>query len=171
MLTAVSIVAMISSFEDLFDRAAEALSAEFGPIARACARFPFDFTDYYNSEMGERLLRTYFAFASQAKEDELPRMKSAASSVERELFYPGTSKRRINLDPGVLTADHLVLASHKKAAHRIYLRDGVYAEIELIFAKGSYEPLPWTYPDYREPAARSFFTGLRSDLLSPRELK
>jgi hypothetical protein len=156
---------MISAFEELFDGAAGALSRELGPVALACEAFPFDFTEYYNPEMGEQLLRTYVAFDSAGAEEELPRMKSLTSSLERRLLYPGTDRRRINLDPGVLTADHLVLASHKKAAHRIYLGDGVYAEIELIFAGGSYEPLPWTYPDYRTPAARSFFERIRSALL------
>lgn len=162
---AVPIVGMISAFEDLFDRAAEALSRELGPVAMACEAFPFDFTEYYNREMGERLLRTYVAFSAAAGEEALPRMKSAASSLEREFLYPKTYRRRINLDPGVLTADHLVLASHKKAAHRIYLGGDVYGELELIYARGAYEPLPWTYPDYRTPAARSFFARIRSVLL------
>lgn len=167
---AVPVVGMISAFEDLFAPAADALSQKLGEVTHRCKAFPFDFTDYYDPEMGENLLRTYVAFGAAGSEEELPRMKSAASALESQFLYPGTRRRRINLDPGVLTADHLVLASHKSAAHRIYLGDEVYVEIELIFMKGGYEPLPWTYPDYRTPAARSFFGRIRSDLLGPRRL-
>jgi hypothetical protein len=162
---------MISAFEELFGSTADALSRELGPVALACEVFPFDFTKYYNSEMGEKLLRTYVAFGAECREEELPSMKSLASSLEREFLYPQTDRRRINLDPGVLTAEHLVLASHKRAAHRICLGDGVYAELELIFARGTYQPLPWTYPDYRTPAARSFFERIRSERLDSSESK
>jgi hypothetical protein len=166
---ALPIVGMISAFEALFEDAAEVLSAELGPVAAACEVFPFDFTKYYNPEMGERLKRTYVVFGNPVEEEALPRVKSLASSVEREFLYPETDRRRINLDPGVLTADHLVLASHKRAAHRICLGEGVYGEIELIFAGGTYEPLPWTYPDYRTPAARSFLERIRSEVLGRSE--
>ena len=37
-------------------------------------------------------------------------------------------QRRVNLDAGYLCLAKLVLASTKDHAHRIYLRDGIYAE-------------------------------------------
>jgi hypothetical protein len=42
----------------------------------------------------------------------------------------------------------LILATGKQYSHRPYLRDGVYADVTLIFRDGSYNPLEWTYPDY-----------------------
>ena len=39
--------------------------------------------------------------------------------------------RPLNLDPGYVAERKLVLASVKDHAHRIYLRDGIYAEVTL----------------------------------------
>ena len=41
--------------------------------------------------------------------------------------------RRVNLDVGYICLAKLVLASTKDHAHRIYLSDGIYAEITLRF--------------------------------------
>jgi len=64
-----------------------------------------------------------------------------------------------------LTAEHLVLASHKSAGHRVYLGDGVYADLQLWHVYGEFKPLTWTYPDYRMKAARVFFEKTRAGLL------
>lgn len=164
-LTALPVVGMISAFPELFEEAAARLVPNLGPVLLKCDVFPFDFTEYYNVEMGRDLLRTYVAFDGRVSEDVLYEMKTFSISREREFLYPGTSNRRINLDPGVLTADHLVLASHKRAAHRICIRDGVFGELELIYVSGAFQPLPWTYPDYRTQVARSFFESIRAVLL------
>jgi hypothetical protein len=153
---------MISSSRDLFEGACERLAEALGPRVSMCEVLPFDFTDYYDGEMGNDLLRTYAIFGGRAAEDDLKRLKRLTESVEAEFHYPGTKNRRINLDPGILTADHLVLASHKYAAHRVYIGDGVYAELELIYRNGGFQPLPWTYPDYRTRIALDFFEAARS---------
>lgn len=164
-LTAVPVVGMISAFPELFEEAAARLVQDLGPVLLKCDVFPFDFTEYYNVEMGRDLLRTYVAFDGRVSEDALYAMKTLSTSREREFLHPGTSNRRINLDPGVVTADHLVLASHKRAAHRICIKDGVFGELELIYVEGGFQPLPWTYPDYRTQVARSFFERIRAVLL------
>jgi hypothetical protein len=156
---------MISAFPELFEEAAARFVQDLGPVLLECDAFPFDFTEYYNVEMGRNLLRTYVAFDGRVGEDVLYEMKVLSASREREFLYPGTSNRRINLDPGVVTADHLVLASHKEAAHRICIQDGVFGELELIYFKGGFQPLPWTYPDYRTQVARSFFERIRAVLV------
>ncbi len=59
-----------------------------------------------------------------------------------------------------------MLATTKDHAHRIYLGRGIYAEVTLTFLKGAFEPMPWTYPDYRTEAYRRFFEQVRADLLA-----
>lgn len=162
---AIAVVAMISSFRELFEIASARLAKALGPRTSACEIFPFDFTEYYDEEMGTGLLRTYATFGDMTAEDELRRMKRVTEQCEAEFFYPGTERRRINLDPGVLTAEHLVLASHKRASHRVYLGDRVYAELEFVYRNGTFQPLPWTYPDYRTKAALGFFNEARSLLV------
>ena len=55
----------------------------------------------------------------------------------------------MNLDPGLLSLPRFVLATTKESAHRIPLEEGIYAEITLLYEKGSFRPLAWTYPDFR----------------------
>ena len=73
--------------------------------------------------------------------------------------------RPLNLDPGYITAAKLVLASTKDHAHRIYLQDGIYAEVTLAYRHRAWQPLEWTYPDYRRADFQEFFTRCREFLL------
>jgi len=72
--------------------------------------------------------------------------------------------RKINLDPGILSLANLVLASTKDFSHRIYLRDGIFSEITLLYEKKMFKPLPWTYPDYTEPKVIDFLKGVRDTM-------
>ena len=74
----------------------------------------------------------------------------------------GARRRSVNLDPGMLTLGRLMLASTKDNAQRIPLRDGIYAEITLLYRKGKFEALPWTYPDYRSAAYHDVLLNLRA---------
>ncbi|MEI8217519.1 MAG: DUF4416 family protein, partial [Elusimicrobiota bacterium] len=67
----------------------------------------------------------------------------------------------MNIDPGYVTPAKVVLASTKDYSHRIYLSDGIYAEVTMMFQKGSYVFLPWTYSDYQSKAALQFFNRIR----------
>ena len=49
----------------------------------------------------------------------------------------------------------------KNYIHRIYLSKGVYADLTLIFKKGTYTPLNWTYPDYADAEMIALFNGIR----------
>ena len=68
----------------------------------------------------------------------------------------------MNLDPGYITPAKLVLASTKDHAHRLYLADGIYAEVTLAFRGKQWQPLEWTYPDYRRADFQEFFTAAGS---------
>ncbi|MBN2314820.1 MAG: DUF4416 family protein, partial [Sedimentisphaerales bacterium] len=59
----------------------------------------------------------------------------------------------------------LVLATTKNYSHRIYIGNKMYAEVTLIFEKGRWQPLPYTYPDYREQYYFDFFEKVRAQLL------
>ena len=55
----------------------------------------------------------------------------------------------------------LVLASTKDHAHRLYLQDGIYAEVTLSYRDREWRPSAWTYPDYRRDDYQRFFTSCR----------
>lgn len=73
-------------------------------------------------------------------------------------------ERPLNLDPGYVTPMKVVLASTKDRAHRIYLRDGIFAEEALFYRDRAWQGRPWTYPDYLRADYHIFFEQVRSRL-------
>lgn len=158
------IAGIISARSDDSEVLAE-LEKEFGSIDLKSDVIPFDFTSYYSDEMGENLKRYWVSFETPVSPDELAAIKLATCFVEKKFSESG--KRRINIDPGYLAPSKLVLASTKDFSHRIYLKDGIYAEITLQFAKNRFCSLPWTYPDYKSDTFLKFIAEVRSKLLRP----
>jgi hypothetical protein len=113
----------------------------------------FNYTDYYNNEIGNEIKRFFVSFKELISPSSISAVKIASNNLEK-LFIEKDSckeKRKVNLDPGILNSSRLILATTKDNVHRIPLKDGIYGEVTLIFQKGKFEPLPWTYIDYRSP--------------------
>lgn len=142
------------------------LQERFGPLDMLTEPIPFVYTTYYEREMGAGLMRQVASFENLVEPGALPDIKLATN--ELEIGFSEQGKRRVNLDPGILTEERLILASGKNFTHRIYLRDGIYADLTLIYQKGGYRALPWTYADYREPMLLHFLKALKRKLLFQR---
>jgi hypothetical protein len=157
------VVAAFSRHGAALDWGRERLERMYGPVALACPPFDFHHTAYYEPAMGRGLRKCLFAFRDLVAPDCLPAVKLHTNAVEAELAALGTypEPRPLNLDPGVLSLGKFLLATTKDQAHRIYLRDGIFAEVTLRFEAGAFEPWPWTYADYREPAVRDFLRQAR----------
>ena len=123
-------------------------------------------TTYYREEMGDDLKRKFFSFEKMIERDKLPEIKIWTNKLEEKYGEKVDDFvfRKVNLDPGLLTLSNLVLATTKDYAHRIYLRDGIFAEVTLLYTKKRFQPLVWTYPDYNEPEALEFFTRVRATM-------
>jgi hypothetical protein len=68
--------------------------------------------------------------------------------------------------------ERLILATGKNYVHRVYLSKGIYADLTLIFRKGSFRPVKWTYPDYATPELIGFFNEIRKKYMEQlREMK
>ena len=136
----------------------------FGAIALTGPVMAFGHTRYYEASMGPGLLKQLLAFEQLAVEDQLASIKLTTNDLERALattsHFPDA--RPLNLDPGLLTLGKFLLATTKDQAHRIYLRDGIYAEVTLRFQAGQFEPWPWTYADYREAEVRGILRAFRN---------
>lgn len=124
---------------------------------------PFDYTDYYRPEMGEGLARFWCAARSLAPGAQLADWK--LQSRELETTWGEQGKRRVNLDPGYLTSLQLILATTKPLPQAVYLRDGIYALVELLYRSGGFKSLPWTYPDYGKAASEGAFEVFRAHYL------
>lgn len=158
------VVAAFSRHENALEWGRQRLSSHFGPIALQGAPFDFNHTKYYETEMGCGLKKELWAFQQLISEDQLASVKVLTNLLELELADNKTSDdpRPLNLDPGVLTLGKFSLATTKDQAHRVYLRDGIYAEVTLRFQDGQFEPWPWTYADYREPHVRATLKEFRT---------
>lgn len=120
----------------------------------------FHYTDYYAPEMGAALIRRFVSFERLIRPEALPDVKIATNVLEEEKTEE--HQRKVNLDPGYISAAHLILATGKGYTHRPYLRKGIYADLTLIFRDKTFHALPWTYPDYADPEQIDFFTRIRS---------
>jgi Domain of unknown function (DUF4416) len=160
---ALLVIAAFSRHDEALQWARERLQRDYGPLAAATAPFSFHHTKYYEPTMGPNLCKQMLAFEQLVRPQQLASIKLHTNQLERELKDAGEypEARPLNLDPGLLTLGKFLLATTKDQAHRIYLRDGIYAEVTLRFQSGEYEPWPWTYADYREPALRAALKEFR----------
>ena len=135
------------------------LEGLFGPIDLVSRWFPFDFTAYYTREMGRPLFRRMVAFKRLFEQEQLPDVKHLTNAIEADFTVHG--RRMVNIDPGYLLLERLVLATGKNFSHRIYIGRGIYADLTLVYRKGKFEPLPWTFPDYADSRLQDFLYKVR----------
>ncbi|UCG39806.1 MAG: DUF4416 family protein [bacterium] len=155
---------VLYSQDDALEEAEERVAEIFGSPGQRTGTVPFQqYTGYYDREMGHDVKRFFLSLGGSFQRGALAEAKLATNRIERDMALSG--RRVVNLDPGLLTPESLILATTKPYYHRIYLAKGIYAELTLIFRKGSYEPLRWTYPDYREEWTRRFFNDVRKGIL------
>jgi hypothetical protein len=135
------------------------VGARLGEIEMRSDVTAWDGSRYYEREMGPGLRRQFLALRDLQAREELVAWKLAAQQLEADWSRNGL--RRVNVDPGYVTLEQLVLASTKVATQRVYLGKGVYAEATLRFVDGLFRPWPYTYPDYARADACEFFTQVR----------
>ena len=140
-----------------------------GPVDWISPELFFDRTKYYAAEMGWPLHRRFISFEKPAPPERLVTLKLETNRVEQQNLVSG--KRRVNIDPGYITAERLILATGKNFSHRVYLSQGIYADLTLIFRKGSFRPLEWTYPDYADPSIIYYFNELRIKYIHSKKLR
>lgn len=157
------IAAVFSGYPEALDWAEERLQGLFGNVVCSSLTLCFDQTRYYEPTMGPALRKRFLAFERLVPPDALAEVKLRSNELERDLASSGRFPvpRPLNIDPGILALGKFMLATTKDMAHRIYLRDGICAEVTLYYRAGSYEPYPWTYADYRQEAVRAFLRDAR----------
>jgi hypothetical protein len=145
-------------------RVEEVLEREFGRVLLRSETFAFTECGYYDREMGPLIWRVYLAFDRTIPMGELADVKRVTNGMELSGEFFRGGKRCVNIDPGYLTNGKVVLATTKDFGHRVYLRDGIYAEVTLRYRsrEKGFAPWEWTYADYRREASLRFFNELRA---------
>lgn len=140
------VASLFSADTGLISEAMTALCQEYGRTDFISAPLGFTYTDYYEKEFGVGLIRRFVSFEELVRPESLPDVKVWTNALEKRLSVGG--RRGVNIDPGYLAKAHLILATGKGYTHRPYLREGIYADLTLMYRDKGFHPLPWTYPDY-----------------------
>jgi len=151
---------LFSPDRTLLQRVIDDLSAHFGPVERISPEIMFDRTRYYAREMGWPLYRHFVTFRDLVGPETLVEVKLTTNAIEGQYLIDGN--RQVNIDPGYIAAERLILATGKNYVHRVYLGQGIYADLTLVFMRGSFRPLPWTYRDYSAADMIDYFNELRA---------
>ncbi|TFG90508.1 MAG: DUF4416 family protein, partial [Candidatus Atribacteria bacterium] len=162
------IMSMFTSDKNLFGQCKDILINKFGKIDMESNAQSFNFTDYYEKEFGKKLIQNLFSFSTLIRQDELAEIKRITNDLESNFIGNNIKKnisglkRKINLDPGYITLTKYILASTKDGPSRIYLDQGIYAEITLRFINKSFVPGDeYTYPNYKTNEYVSFLNSVR----------
>jgi len=162
----IRICAVISRHEDARAWGIQTLSEAWGNVLLTTEPMPFHAGGYYHREMGGELVKTLVAFDRPCDAAPLADWKLATNGWEDDcaavLEYP--EKRPLNLDCGYVTQAKLILATTKDRDHRIYLRDGIFAEVTLNYVHKEWVSHRWTYPDYRTDTVKQFAADCRAHL-------
>ncbi|MEL6108094.1 MAG: DUF4416 family protein [Planctomycetota bacterium] len=157
--------AVISREPEIRELAIERLTENWGRIFLRSEPLPFEAGGYYAEKMGADLRKVLVGFERPVDSADLADWKTWSNDLENE-FRVGDSRydRPLNLDPGYVTQAKLVLATTKDRDHRIYLRNGIFAEITLTYTAKRWIHHRWSYPDYRTESVASFALGCRDRL-------
>ena len=154
------VIGLFLNDKTLFNRLALELTSAFGSMDIITSWMRFDYTNYYESEMGSPLFRRLATFQTLVKQGDLAKIKLTTNRFEEKWSRDG--RRTVNIDPGYLLHERFVLASAKNFSHRIYIGHGIYADLTLIYQNGDFKKLPWTYPDYADKPIITFLTNVRN---------
>lgn len=162
-------IAVMSGQEQYQNNVEDKLVASFGPIQRRSSVFSFsEFSHYYDDELGSPVWKYFISFHRLIQADELVPVKLATETLQHTYAVKQNDElhRSVNLDPGYVTGWNVVLSTVKNHGHRLYLREGVFAEVTLLYRNRSFQPLPWTYSDYSSTDILEFLELVRRDWLA-----
>ncbi|MDH4164698.1 MAG: DUF4416 family protein [Nitrospirota bacterium] len=161
-------IGLLAADESSILRQEIALANRFGPIDIRGPITRWEHTDYYARELGTVILRKFVFFRDVMDPETLPAIKIYTNSLELSsaLKDHNGARRTTNIDPGYLTEAKAVLATTKDYAHRLYLGQGIYGEVELRYSKEgqSYLSVEHSYPDFRSKTTIGLFNQARSNL-------
>ncbi len=161
------IAAVTSRYVEAIDQWARSqMIGRWGSLLFESPLFDFTETSFYTKSMGTELKKKLFAFEELIDPAEIAAAKITSNQLELD-YLASTQheeQRPINIDPGYISEAKLVLATTKDRDHRIYLQQGIYAEVTLHLHQGSWRKERWTYPDYQREDFQMFFSQCRAKL-------
>lgn len=163
-------LAIMYHTQEARDKAMSKFIARYGEPEKGTVTLEVNkYTKYYDGEMGIGLKKDYIVFEKLIDRTTLPDIKEFTNFIEDDFAKNGM--RTVNLDPGYISRDKLVLASTKNFFQRVYLAKGIYAEITMHFRRGRFRYFSWTYPDYKFPEVIKLLEKARAKLVTKEKPK
>ncbi len=154
LIAAVMIAPSVSA-----DEAVSVITNEWGVVDLALDWYAFDHSDYYAGEFGPSLKKAFFSFETLVDAETMPAVKIRSNRLEDGFCRDG--KRALNIDPGYIADAKLIMPTTKNLSHRVYVGQGIYADQQLMYHGKTFNTMPWTFADYKQPAVIDFFNRVR----------
>lgn len=154
------VAGFIYNEDGAYREAAALVAGRYGEADFESAPIDFTVTGYYDEEIGFPLFKRIVSYKKLLMPDKLAEVKVFTNSIEDRL-RDSTAKRRVNIDPGLLTMGKFILATAKNHQHRIYIGSGIWAEVTLRYREGGFAGWEWTYRDYLNPQYLLCFEKIR----------
>ena len=158
--------AVITRHADARSWAVDRLTQAWGEVSIISEPIPFEAGGFYTATMGADLMKVLIAPGKPLDPGDLADWKHQTNQWENEYAEASSyaEPRPLNLDPGYMTQAKLVLATTKDRDHRIYLRDGMFAEVTLTYVGKQWVHHRWSYPSYRTDEVAKFAGACRDRL-------
>jgi hypothetical protein len=153
-------VGILYTDSELLQQAMEALVETFGGIDYKSPEFEFNISEYYREEMGWPIFRKFVSFGDLINPGDLAEIKIVTNRIEDGLEEG--ERRRVNLDPGYMDYNKVILSSAKYNAQKVYLSQGIYADPTLWFENGDFHPYPFSFPDFGTGLYNKTFVHIRA---------
>jgi hypothetical protein len=157
------ITAVTSRHDSALAWTVEQATGQWGSLCLQSPVFDFTETDFYTQSMGTGLKKQFLAFDNLISPGEIAATKIISNDWENQYASETNHEelRPLNIDPGYISEAKLVLVTTKDRDHRIYLQQGIFAEVTLFYRSGQWTSSRWTYPDYQRTDFQEFFTKCR----------
>jgi hypothetical protein len=165
------IVGVLAADEHCLEAARRNVIETFGQADLVSQTWLFDMTGYYAKQAGPAILRQFVSIDKLIDPGQLSAIKHKANQIEQNLAESLATQwpRPINLDPGYIEPSKLVLASTKNFAHRVYIGEGIWAEVTLTYSRGLWTSYSFTFPDFKSGRYNEFLNKVRSRLAEQRK--
>jgi hypothetical protein len=156
------VLAVLTALPEWVPDRVRLLETTFGSIDYRSDFVPFSDDTYYAAEMGGPLWRGWLSFRGNVSPRDLPSWKQQTRELEHLWAMDG--RRSWNLDIGYLDSDKLVLASFKRGPLKLYLDQGVWADVILGYSHGAFVPVARTFPDFRDGRYDKYLKVMREKM-------
>lgn len=154
------LLGILTARPQLLDETIQEIVKILGPFDFRSEWFPFTVTDYYDQELGSPIFRCFLSLKQLVEPSYIIEVKHQIALLEDR--YRENGWRKINIDPGYFDFYKLVLASFKVGAFKIYLGQGVYGDMTLLYSKGKFTPFEWAFADFASGKYNDVFLTIRN---------